>query len=60
MSFQVRYGLNFGSGENGMAVEKKLREAAARENKKFPRWIIETLLSRAHAILSQPVAKPAN
>lgn len=56
MSIQIRYAITFGSGEHGIAVENKLRAAAAVENVKFSEWVINTLKARAETLLSGPAA----
>jgi hypothetical protein len=53
MSLQVRYGMTFGSGENGTRTETRLRKAAAQEGKPFSVWVIETLKARADAVLQE-------
>lgn len=58
MSVQIRFGITWGSGEKGVAFERRLIAASAKEGKPFPAWVKDTLMARANEILpaEQPVA----
>ena len=58
MSMQTRYGLTFGSGENGMRFESYLRAAAHKEGLEFPVWIKSALTARAEKVLGKFTAVP--
>lgn len=53
MSQQSRFGITWGSGEHGLAVENYFRRAAAKEKKKFPTWVKDALFAHAKEVLGE-------
>ena len=52
---QSKHVVTFGTGENGIAVEKLLRLAAQKEGKEFPTWCREVLINRAREVVELEV-----